>query len=328
MAARSHKPIFPMEAKLAGELPSQSGWLYEPKYDGFRCIALKDGGAVELQGKSGKSLTRYFPEAVQAIAAIKLNRAILDGELRIVNNRKADFDAPQMRLHPASSRITKLSKETPAELVVFDTLMDASGKPIHDEPLADRRLVLEKLSTRFAAGMLVGDSTRDVSVARRWLETGYAGTDGVMAKRLDLAYRFGERAMLKVKRIRTADCVIGGFRYGQGSELVGSLLLGLYDDEGLLHHVGFTSGLADIDKAALTAKLEQLIAPPGFTGDAPGGPSRWSTERSSKWQPLKPKLVVEVRFDHVTGNRFRHGTRLLRWRPDKTPRSCTFDQIK
>ncbi len=328
MDAPSHKPILPMEAKLTADLPSQEGWLYEPKYDGFRCIALKDGTAVELQGKSGKSLTRYFPEAARAIAAIKLNRAILDGELRIVIDGTADFDALQMRLHPAASRITKLAKETPAEMVVFDTLLDASGKPIHDRSLADRRLTLEKFSTKFAAGVLVGESTRDVAIARRWLKTGYAGTDGVMAKRLDLPYRFGERAMLKVKRIRTADCVIGGFRYGQGSKLVGSLLLGLYDDQGLLHHVGFTSALADIDKAALTAKLERLIAPPGFTGDAPGGPSRWSTERSSEWQPLKPQLVVEVRFDHVTGNRFRHGTRLLRWRPDKAPRACTFDQIK
>jgi ATP-dependent DNA ligase len=233
-----------------------------------------------------------------------------------------------MRLHPAISRITKLSKETPAEMVVFDTLLDGSGKPIHDRSLADRRLTLEKFSTRFAPGILVGESTRDEAVALRWLKTGYAGTDGVMAKRLDLPYRFGERAMLKVKRIRTADCVIGGFRYGQGSKRVGSLLLGLYDDQGLLHHVGFTSALADIDKAALTVKLERLIAPPGFTGDAPGGPSRWSTERSSEWQPLKPKLVAEVSFDHVTGNRFRHGTRLLRWRPDKSPRACTFDQIR
>jgi ATP-dependent DNA ligase len=177
-------------------------------------------------------------------------------------------------------------------------------------------------------GFLIGESTRDVAVACRWLNTGYAGTDGVMAKRLDLPYRFGERAMLKVKRIRTADCVVGGFRYGQGSKLIGSLLLGLYDDQGLLHHVGFTSALAGIDKADLTAKLERLIGPPGFTGDAPGAPSRWSTERSSEWQPLKPKLVVEVSFDHVTGNRFRHGTKLLRWRPDKAPRQCTFDQIK
>jgi ATP-dependent DNA ligase len=283
---------------------------------------------VELQGKSGKSLTRYFPEAAQAIAAVKLNRAILDCELRIVIEGSADFDALQMRLHPAISRITKLSKEMPAEMVVFDTLLDASGKPIHDRALADRRFTLEKLSTMFAAGILVGESTRDVSVARRWLKTGYAGTDGVMAKRLDLPYLFGERAMLKVKRIRTADCVIGGFRYAQGSKQVGSLLLGLYDDEGLLHHVGFTSALAGIDKAALTAKLEKLIAPPGFTGDAPGGPSRWSTARSSEWQPLKPQLVVEVSFDHVTGNRFRHGTRLMRWRPDKAAHACTFDQIR
>lgn len=316
-----------MEAKLVPELPSGSEWLYEPKWDGFRCLAFKQGSSVELQGKSGKLLTKYFPEVATAVAALKLDRAAFDGELRIVIGGKASFDALQMRLHPAASRINRLAKETPAEFVIFDTLLDAKGTPIDDQPLSERRHAIKRLASKLPKSLSVSESTDDVQTARRWLKNGYAGTDGVIAKRLDLPYRFGERVMLKVKRIRTADCVVGGFRYGQNSKQVGSLLLGLYDSEGLLHHVGFSSALADVDKPTLTKKLEKLIAPPGFTGDAPGGPSRWATERSTEWQPLKPKLVVEVSYDHVTGNRFRHGTRLLRWRPDKAPSQCSFDQI-
>lgn len=322
------KPLWPMEAKLASELPQGAGWLYEPKWDGFRCLAFKDGRSVELQGKSGKSLKRFFPEVACAVAAVKLRRLILDGELRIMVDGASDFDALQMRLHPAASRIARLSRETPADVVIFDTLLDADGRPIDSQPLVARRSILKTLSSKFPPGLSVTPCTEDIGAARRWLETGYQGGDGVVAKRLDLPYLFGERAMVKVKHIRTADCVVGGFRYGRGSKLVGSLLLGLYDAQGLLHHVGFTSSLANTDKKALTAKLERLIAAPGFTGDAPGGPSRWATDRSADWQPLKPKLVVEVSFDHVTGQRFRHGTRLLRWRPDKAPRQCTFDQIQ
>ena len=307
-----HDPIAPMEAKLVRDLPVESGWVYEPKWDGFRCLVFKDGPAVELQGKSGKSLSRFFPEMARIISAMKLQRAIIDGELRIVIDGVAEFDALQMRLHPAASRIIKLSSQTPASMVVFDTLLDGAGKPIHDRPFADRRRVLARLAPKFPAYLTMTESTEDVLVARRWLKSGYAGTDGVVAKKLALPYRFGERVMLKVKRIRTADCVVGGFRYAQGKKVVGSLLLGLYDSAGLLHHVGFTSAFADIDKPALTRKLEKLIQPPGFTGDAPGGQTRWATERSAEWQPLKPKLVVEVSFDHVTDNRFRHGTRLLR----------------
>lgn len=321
------EPIYPMEAKSVDELPVGSGWLYEPKWDGFRCLALKDGARVELQGKSGKSLARYFPEVVKTLSEIKLASAALDGELRIEIDGIASFDALQMRLHPAATRIKKLSEETPATLVVFDTLLNANGMPIHELPLEKRQAELRRIARKFKNGLSMSESTEDISVARRWLKNGYAGTDGVIAKRLDQPYRFGERAMLKVKRIRTADCVVGGFRYERGKKVVGSLLLGLYDKDGLLHHVGFTSGLAGVDKPELTAKLEKLIAPPGFTGDAPGGPSRWATDRSAEWEPLKPELVVEVSYDHVTGNRFRHGTRLIRWRPDKAPRQCTFEQI-
>jgi ATP-dependent DNA ligase len=221
-----------------------------------------------------------------------------------------------------------LSRETPASLVLFDCLLDAPGRPLLGLPFAERRRALEALfAAQEPAGMRLTSFTRDRGVAEDWLAGGDARTDGVVAKRLDLPYLPSERAMLKVKNLRTADCVVGGFRYETAGGRVGSLLLGLYDSGGLLHHVGFTSGIADSDKAAFTARLEALVGAPGFTGDAPGGPSRWSTERSADWQPLRPELVVEVRYDQVTGGRFRHGTRLLRWRPDKAPAQCTFDQL-
>jgi ATP-dependent DNA ligase len=240
-----------------------------------------------------------------------------------------------------------LSVETPALYVLFDLLVDGRRSFI-DEPLAVRRGALQLFVERnlpgarrtFApaasnarravkqAGLRLSPATRRLDVARRWLERSRGALDGLIAKRVTAAYVSGEREMLKYKRLRTADCVVGGFRYATGSRQVGSLLLGLYDAEGKLNHVGFTSGIAAKDRAALTRKLMPLREPPGFTGNAPGGPSRWSTERSTQWEPLAPRLVVEVCFDHVTGDRFRHGTRLLRWRPDKSPRQCTFEQIR
>jgi ATP-dependent DNA ligase len=318
----------PMEARSADELPVGPDWQYEPKWDGFRCMAFKAGRTVELRAKSGKGLHRYFPEVAASVAAIALKSAVLDCEILIRIDGELSFDALQMRLHPAASRILKLSRETPANLIVFDTLVDANGRTLNQHPFKDRLDELNKLASTFPEPISLTPMTRDVRLATSWLKKGYAGTDGVIAKRLELDYRFGERAMLKVKRVRTADCVVGGFRYGQKDELVGSLLLGLYDAAGLLHHVGFTSALAASEKHSLTTKLEKLIQPPGFTGDAPGGPSRWSTARTANWMPLKPKLVVEVSFDHVTACRFRHGTKLLRWRPDKAPQQCTFDQIR
>ncbi|MET3997153.1 ATP-dependent DNA ligase [Bradyrhizobium sp. S3.9.2] len=233
-----------------------------------------------------------------------------------------------MRLHPAESRIRKLSIETPAIFTAFDTLLSEGGRSISAEPFGQRHKALGDISAGFKHQQVsLTKQTASLKTAQVWLDKGFAGTDGVIAKQIDLDYRFGERAMLKVKRIRTADCVVGGFRYAQGSKLVGSLLLGLYNDKGLLDHVGFTSAFAKEDRKALTARLEKLVGPPGFTGDAPGGPSRWATERSTEWQPLKTKLVAEVSFDHVTSGRFRHGTRLLRWRPDKAPKQCTTEQI-
>jgi ATP-dependent DNA ligase len=235
-----------------------------------------------------------------------------------------------MRLHPAESRVRKLAVQTPAVLILFDLLANPSGAVLLEAPLAERRAALEAFFQSIGpeAAVRLSPFTRDEAEARRWLDASGGALDGVIAKRLDGAYQPGERAMLKIKKRRTADCVVGGFRYERNSPLVGSLLLGLYNGEGKLNHVGFTATLHGLDRKALTERLEALIMPPGFTGNAPGGPSRWSTERSGDWQPVRPELVVEVRYDHISGGRFRHGTRLLRWRPDKAPRQCTFEQIE
>jgi ATP-dependent DNA ligase len=321
--------LFPMEAKLVTELPKDSGWQFEPKWDGFRCLAFRAGGDVEIKAKSGKSLSRFFPEVLENLRAISPKTFVLDGELVISIDGELSFDALQMRLHPAPSRIGRLSKESPATFIVFDCLLRKSRQSLLLKTFEERRTALETLLGDLSAeaGLAITPFTRDIRKAERWLKDRRVSVDGVVAKRLDLPYRPGERAMLKVKRLRTADCVVGGFRYESGRKMVGSLLLGLYDNDGLLHHVGFTSALSDTEKPALTKRLEKLVAPPGFTGDAPGGPSRWSTARSAEWQPLRTKLVVEVRYDHVTGNRFRHGTGLVRWRPDKAPAQCTFEQL-
>ena len=316
-----------MEALLAAELPEGDSWQYEPKWDGFRCIVRRDGEQVEMISRSGKALGRYFPEVLETIGRVKEKRFLLDGELIIPLDDRLDFEALQMRLHPAESRVCRLAKETPALLMLFDVLV-IGAKSFDEQPLSKRRKALERFYKANAVdGLLLSPATTDREIALGWLKRSGGALDGVVAKRLDQPYRFGERAMVKVKQLRTADCVVGGFRYAEKKHEVGSLLLGLYDDEGCLNHVGFTSGIPAKDRPALTEKLEALIGPPGFTGNAPGGPSRWNTERTARWQPLKPKLVVEVRYDQVTGRRFRHGTALLRWRADKGPRQCTFEQL-
>jgi len=320
----------PMEARLADALPHEKGWQFELKWDGFRCLAFRAGDEVDLRAKSGKPLARYFPEVVAMLRQVAAARFVLDGELAIPRGEMLSFEDLQLRLHPAASRVKKLAAETPAVLILFDMLVTPDGESLVDAPLRERRAALERFYREVAhpAALRLSPMTRDHAEAVRWLKQGGGGLDGVVAKRLDGPYESGERAMLKVKRMRTADCVVGGFRYESKSRLVGSLLLGLYNDEGKLDHVGFTAAIHDADRAVLTKRLENLVAPPGFTGNAPGGPSRWSTDRTGEWEPLKPKLVVEVRYDHVTGNRFRHGTKLLRWRPDKSPKQCTFDQIE
>jgi ATP-dependent DNA ligase len=321
------EPLAPMEALLAADLPDGEGWQYEPKWDGFRCLARRDADDAALTSRSGKPLGRYFPEVLDILRSVGERKFLLDGELIIPVGNALSFEALQLRLHPAESRIRKLAKETPAELMAFD-LLELGGKSLVDEPLSKRRRALEHFfASNRAQGLLLSPATTDRNTALAWLRRSGGALDGVVAKRLDQSYRPGERAMIKVKQQRTADCVVGGFRYAEKKREVGSLLLGLYDDDGLLHHVGFTSAIPAKERPALTRKLEKLIEPPGFTGSAPGGPSRWSTERTGQWEPLKPVLVVEVRYDQVTVRRFRHGTGFVRWRPDKDPRQCTFDQL-
>ena len=321
----------PMEAKSVAQLPSGGDWQYEPKWDGFRCLAFRDGDQVSLQSKSGQPLGRYFPELVDALLKLKAKQFVLDGEIVVPVDGRLSFDDLLMRIHPAASRVQRLAKEHPAILIVFDLLADDRGKSFVASALPERRAKLDAFAKKYFAknkSIELSPETKDLKIAQGWLAGAGGDVDGVIAKRLDLPYQSGNRnGMVKVKRLRTVDCVIGGFRYASEGKLVGSLLLGLYDAEGLLHHVGFTSGIKAADKPQLTKKLESLIKPPGFTGRAPGGPSRWSTDRSAEWKPLAPKLVIEIQYDHFTGGRFRHGTKFLRWRPDKKPAQCTTDQV-
>jgi ATP-dependent DNA ligase len=320
-----------MEALSVDEIPNGDEWLYEPKWDGFRCLAFRDDQRVRLQSKSGQPLERYFPELVESLRHLSARRFVLDGEIVVPINGRLSFDELLQRIHPAESRIRKLAAAHPAMLIVFDLLVETTGAALVEQSLALRRRSLEQFAHRVLRGsqqIRLSTATRDRRLATRWLRAAGANVDGVIAKRLDLPYASGERTgMQKIKRIRTADCVIGGFRYGAAEKIVGSLLLGLYDDDGLLNHVGFTANLSRADREALTPKLEALISSPGFTGRAPGGPSRWATNRSTEWEPLKTKLVVEVSYDHFSGDRFRHGTSFLRWRPDKAPRQCTMEQV-
>lgn len=321
----------PMEAKLVADLPAGAQWQYEPKFDGFRCIAFKDGEDVDLRSKSGQPFNRYFPEVVAALAKLPARRFVIDGELVVPEGEALSFDELLMRIHPAKSRVDKLSAAHPALFVVFDLLVDENGTSLVDESLTTRRAALEHFverSTKVKSLLRLAPYTTNRGAADEWLQSLGSGLDGIMAKRRDLPYQSGERTgMQKWKRMRTADCVVGGFRYGAKEPTVGSLLLGLYDDAGLLHHVGFSANIKAADKPAVTAKLENLVAEPGFTGNRPGGPSRWSTERSGEWKPLASKLVVEVQYDHFSGERFRHGTKFLRWRPDKAPETCMLQQV-
>jgi len=326
------QPYLPMEAKSVEELPAGDDWQYEPKWDGFRCVAFRDGNNVDLQSKSGQPLARTFPKWVEALLKLKAKQFVIDGEIVVPVKGQFSFDDLLMRIHPAASRVKKLAAETPAKLIVFDLLVDDRSKAIVEETLAVRRKKLDAFAKKYFAknkSIELSPCTPDLKIAKDWLAGAGVDLDGVIAKRTDMPYQSGNRhGMVKVKRLRTADCVVGGFRYASEGKVVGSLLLGLYDDKGLLHHVGFSSSFKADEKPALTKKLEKLIKPPGFSGNAPGGPSRWATERSAEWQPLAPKLVCEVRYDHFTGGRFRHGTKFLRWRPDKKPEMCMLDQIK
>lgn len=317
----------PMEAKLVSDLPRGPGWQYEPKWDGFRALVFRAGEDVDIRAKSGKSLARYFPEIVKMIATIGRERFTLDGELILPIGDILSFDALQARLHPAESRVRKLSIETPAQLMLFDCLAIDGGELL-TAPLSKRRAALTAFHGRHGnESLLLSPHTLEIEQAEEWLAQSGGALDGVIAKPLEEPYRAGERAMLKVKQHRSADCVVGGFRRTLDTSGVASLLLGLYNSEGRLNHVGFTSAIEARDRLTLLNKLEPLIEAPGFTGKAPGGPSRWNHGHASEWVPLRPELVVEVLYDQVTADRFRHGTRLLRWRPDKAPRQCSMDQL-
>ena len=331
MSLPVNPPYMPMEARTVDAIPEDDGWQYEPKWDGFRCLAFRDGAKIKLQSKSGQPLERYFPELVDALGRLKPQQYVIDGEILVPIDGTLSFDDLLQRIHPAESRIRKLSAETPAQLIVFDLIVDDKGKLLADVPLEDRRQRLEKFHSSFLRGnptIRLTPATTELATVRKWFQQVGGGLDGVIAKRIESPYMSGERTgMVKIKQHRTADCVVGGFRYAEKKRVIGSMLLGLYDDEGRLHHVGFTSSFKAKEREDLTPKLEKLIKPPGFTGQAPGGPSRWSTKRSTEWQPLAPKLVIEVEYDHFTNGRFRHGTTLKRWRPDKAPGQCTLDQV-
>jgi len=325
-------PYPPAEAKSVTEIPRGSGWLYEPKWDGFRCLAFRKGKEVLLQSKAGQPLGRYFPELVAALANLPERRFVLDGEIVIFSEGHLSFDDLLLRIHPAQSRIRKLAAQSPATFLAFDLLVDNKTEVLTYLPLEQRREKLVRLFRPFPSkgSVRLSPASTDRKQAEQWMrELSSLGLDGIVAKRLDEPYRSGERtAMVKVKRIRTADCVVGGFRYAEKGGGIGSLLLGLFNDQGLLDHVGFASSFTAEQRIELKKIVEPLIGGSGFTGHAPGGPSRWSTKRSSEWQPLRAKLVCEVSYDHFSGSRFRHGTKFLRWRPEKKSRQCTFEQVE
>ncbi len=322
----------PMEAKLAHELPTGEEWGFEPKWDGFRCLVFKDGDEIDLRSKAGKPLSRYFPDLVDVVASLGVLRIVLDGEIVVPRDGGLVFDELLQRIHPAASRVSRLAAANSAHLIVFDLLVNTRGTNLTTRSFAARRAALEKLyhaSFREVSGIHISPLTRDVKLARNWLSEAHGGLDGVMAKRLDLSYAPGERtAMLKVKKKRTADCVVGGYRLSRSGDLIGSLLLGLHDDDGLLHHVGFCSALSKEVRKDATDRVRPLAGGDGFSGRTPSATSRWRTEGSGEWSPVPPTLVVEVEYDHFSGGRFRHGTRFLRWRPDKEPSMCTLDQLE
>ena len=313
------------------EIPIGEEWQYEPKWDGFRCLVFRDRNKIFLQSKNGQPLARYFPDVAADVAKLRQRQYVLDGELVIPIGGALAFNELQLRLHPAASRVQKLAAAHPALYIVFDLLAE-DGESHLKLNLRERRQLLEKFAhsnLRSAKDIRLSPATTDYNIANNWFRKSGRDLDGIVAKRLDSPYVSGERtAAVKIKQIRTADCVVGGFRYATGARVIGSLLLGLYGDDGLLHHVGFISGFKASDRRELTKKFEALKKRPGFTGNAPGGPSRWSTERTGEWEPVAPKIIVEVSYDHFTGGRFRHGTRFLRWRPDKDPSQCTMDQVE
>jgi ATP-dependent DNA ligase len=339
-------PLAPMLSSAADALPRGEGWQFEPKWDGFRTLIFRDGDEVLLQSRDGKPMNRYFPELVAPLAAVLPERCVVDGEIVIVGERGLDFEALLLRIHPAASRVKLLAAESPASFVAWD-LLALGDEDLRAAPLAARRERLERVLAEAAPPVHLSPATRDRALAEDWFRRFEgAGLDGVMAKRLDASYRAGERTMIKVKHQRTADCVVAGFRWhakGPGT-MVGSLLLGLYDDEGTLHHVGVTAAFTNAVRKQLVAELaplrENALAGHPWRDWAeaeehtsangqrmPGGSSRWNRGKDLSWEPLRPERVCEVAYDHMQGSRFRHAAQFVRWRPDKPPEECRYDQL-
>jgi ATP-dependent DNA ligase len=344
MATTSHlaPPIEPMLAKIAEELPPEGGFLYEPKWDGFRALVFRQNDAVYLQSRDLRPLNRYFPELEKALAEALPKGCVLDGEIVVARGGGLDFDALQQRLHPAASRVAKLAKETPSAFVAFD-LLAAGGRSIMELPQSERRVRLERLLGSVAPPVHLTPMTRERAVAEDWLQRFEgAGLDGVVAKPESLPYQPGKRAMYKIKHSRTADCVVAGFRwYRDKQEAVGSLLLGLYDESGVLHHVGVTSAFTMQTRKDLVDELAPLrrnaienhpwrewAQATDESTRMPGAQSRWSAGKDLSWEPLRPERVCEVKYDHLQGDRFRHAAVFLRWRDDKPPQDCRYDQLE
>ena len=338
-------PVKPMLAKLAREMPAPEGMLYEPKWDGFRCIVFRDGDEVELGSRNEKPLTRYFPELPPALKENVPPRCVLDGEIVIAGAGGLEFESLLQRIHPAASRIKMLAETTPASFVAFD-LLAVGDDDLRQRPFGERRGLLEQALSKAQPPVHLTPATSDPAVATDWFDRFEgAGLDGVVAKPVSLPYREDERVMWKVKHARTADCVVGGFRVHKDGAGVGSLLLGLYDDEGTLHHVGVASSFSVARRKELAVELEPYrtdaldghpwaawaeaeAAAAEKGGRMPGGQSRWNAGRNMSWEPLRPELVAEVAFDHLQGDRFRHATSFVRWRPEREPVSCTYGQLE
>ncbi len=327
MALPVEPPVEPMLSAPEEEFPEGEGWLYEPKWDGFRGIVFRDGERLHIGSRKQQPLERYFPELVALLKEALPPRAVMDGEIIIAGERSLDFDALQQRLHPAASRVAKLAVETPASFVAFD-LLALGDEDLRQRPLPERRAALAE-ALKATERIFLTPQTADVATAKRWFtEYEGAGLDGVIAKRVEQPYAPGERVMVKLKHHRTADCVVGGYRVQKDGDGVGSLLLGLYDEQGVLHHVGHTSGFKAKERRAIREKLIPLEGGKSFgEGRTPGTPSRWSAGKDTSWIAVEPKFVCEVRFDQMQGPRFRHASHFLRWREDRDPKSCSYAQL-
>jgi ATP-dependent DNA ligase len=340
-------PVLPMLAKRLGELPRAGSWIFEPKWDGFRALVFRDGDEVLIQSRDEKSLNRYFPELIEPLRAQLPPRCVLDGEVVLARDGALDFDALQQRIHPAASRVKLLSRQTPASIVFFDLLADGD-RDLREIPFEDRRRMLESLLASAAPPIHLTPATRELATARDWFRRFEgAGLDGVVAKAVSGTYESNKRAMLKIKHERECDCVVAGFRWHKKGErtMVGSLLLGLYNDAGALQHVGVSASFTEAKRRELVEFLkpyrkDALADHPwknwaehgSVDGDGgqrmPGAQSRWSSGKDLSWEPLRPDLVVEVAYDHMQGDRFRHTAQFRRWRPDKKPRDCTYEQLE